>query len=90
MVIGLVDDWSAETGEVALRSGDLLVVYSDGITEATDARGEEFGEARLVRTIEAHGDRDPRGLLEVVFEEVRRFADGEQADDQTMVIARVP
>jgi len=35
----------------------------------------------------AHRDRDPRALLDVVFEEVRRFADGEQGDDQTMVIA---
>jgi sigma-B regulation protein RsbU (phosphoserine phosphatase) len=89
MVIGLVDDWSAETGEVALCPGDLLVVYSDGITEAEDRSGREFGEARLVRTLEANRDRDPSALLDVVFEEVRRFADGEQADDQTMVVARV-
>jgi serine phosphatase RsbU (regulator of sigma subunit) len=90
MVIGLVEDWSVGTGEVALGSGDLLVIYSDGITEATDEKGEEFGEARLVRTVEAHRDREPRALLDVVFEEVRRFSDGEQADDQTIVIARVP
>ena len=89
MVIGLVEDWSAETGEIALDPGDVLVIYSDGITEAADGRGEEFGEARLVRTIEAHRDRDPGALLDVAFDEVRRFAEGEQADDQTMVVARL-
>jgi serine phosphatase RsbU (regulator of sigma subunit) len=50
---------------------------------------KEFGEARLVRTIMANRGREVRVLLDVVFEEVRRFSDGEQADDQTMVIARV-
>ena len=48
-----------------------------------------FGEGRLVRTIQANHDRDVRSLLDVVFEEVRAFSEGEQADDQTMVIARV-
>jgi serine phosphatase RsbU (regulator of sigma subunit) len=89
MVIGLVDDWSVGTGEVALGPGDLLAIYSDGITEAADGRGEEFGEARLARTIEAHRDRDVASVLDAVFDEIRRFSAGEQADDQTMVIARV-
>jgi sigma-B regulation protein RsbU (phosphoserine phosphatase) len=89
MVIGLVDEWSVGTGEVVLEPGDLLVIFSDGITEAADDRGEEFGEARLARTIKAHRDREPRALLDAIFDEVRRFSRGEQADDQTIVIARV-
>jgi sigma-B regulation protein RsbU (phosphoserine phosphatase) len=89
MVVGLVEDWAAGTGEVALHPGDLLAIYSDGLTEATDGRGEEFGEARLARTVGAHRDRELSALLDAVFGEVRRFSEGEQADDQTMVIARV-
>jgi serine phosphatase RsbU (regulator of sigma subunit) len=89
MVVGLVEDWTSETAEVALESGDTLAIYSDGITEATDRRGEEFGEARLVQTIEAHRNQDARTLLDAVFDEARAFSRGEQADDQTMVIARV-
>jgi len=89
MVVGLVDDWTAGTGETLLGPGDLLAIYSDGLTEASDRSGEEFGEARLVRTIEANREREPRSLLDVVFDEIRRFNAGGQADDQTMVIARV-
>ena len=89
MVVGLVEDWDTGTAEIVLAPWDLLAIYSDGITEATDRRGEEFGETRLVRTLQAHRDRDVKALLDVVFEEVRRFSEGEQADDQTMVIARV-
>ncbi|HUL76129.1 MAG TPA: SpoIIE family protein phosphatase [Vicinamibacteria bacterium] len=89
MVVGLVEDWTAGTDETLLSSGDILAIYSDGLTEATDQRGEEFGEAGLVRTLQANRDREVRALLDAVFEEVRRFSDGEQADDQTMVIARV-
>jgi sigma-B regulation protein RsbU (phosphoserine phosphatase) len=89
MVVGLVQDWSTGTEEIILQPGDLLAIYSDGLTEATDGTGEEFGEARLLRTIEAHRDSGVRALLEVVFEEVQSFSVGEQADDQTMVIARV-
>jgi serine phosphatase RsbU (regulator of sigma subunit) len=89
MVVGLVAEWTSETAEIRLEPGDILAVYSDGITEATDRRGEEFGEARLVRVIQANRDRDVRSLLDLVFEEVRVFSEGEQADDQTMVVARV-
>jgi phosphoserine phosphatase RsbU/P len=89
MVVGLVEDWTTGTEEIILGPGDLLAIYSDGLTEAVDGRGEEFGETRLVRTIEACREREPRSILDVVFGEVRRFSAGEQADDQTMVIARV-
>jgi sigma-B regulation protein RsbU (phosphoserine phosphatase) len=89
MVVGLVEDWTAGTGEAVLRPGDVLAIYSDGLTEATDGRGEEFGEGRLAWTVEAHRDRELGALLDAVFGEVRRFSGGEQADDQTMLIARV-
>ena len=89
MVVGLVEDWMAGMEEAVLRPGDVLAIYSDGLTEATDGHGEEFGEARLARTVEAHRDHELGALLDAVFGEVRRFSEGEQADDQTMVIARV-
>ena len=48
MVIGLVEPWTCDVGEVVLDPGDLLVAYSDGISEATDERDQEFGEERLL------------------------------------------
>jgi phosphoserine phosphatase RsbU/P len=89
MVVGLVAEWTCETAEVTLEPGDILAIYSDGITEATDRRGEEFGEVRLVRTIQANRGRDARAVLDAVFAEARAYSEGEQGDDQTMVIARV-
>jgi serine phosphatase RsbU (regulator of sigma subunit) len=89
MVVGLVDEWTAGTEEALLGPGDLLAIYSDGLSEATNETGEEFGEARLARTVETHRDTGARAILDAVFAEVSRFSAGEQADDQTMVIARV-
>ena len=51
MVVGLVDDWTCEEAEVRLDAGDTLVVYSDGITEAADRDGQEFGEGRVVDVV---------------------------------------
>ena len=47
-VLGLFEEWECSIGERRLRSGDVFVLYTDGITEAFDAAGDEFGEKRLV------------------------------------------
>ena len=54
MVVGLVEEWTCDVAETVLGPGDLLVVYSDGISEAADGQEEEFGERRLVETAGAH------------------------------------
>ncbi len=76
--------WREET--VAMERGDLLCVYSDGITEALDAADEEFGLDRLSRLMSA----DPTGALcERVFDAVAAFAgDVPQYDDQTLLLLR--
>jgi serine phosphatase RsbU (regulator of sigma subunit) len=86
--VGLVEEWSCEVAETVLDPGDLLVVYSDGISEAADEREEEFGERRLVETVRAHRTEALPDLLEAVFAGVRRFSTGGQADDQTLVVGR--
>lgn len=52
-VVGLFEDWQSEIAEVRLVAGDLFVLYTDGITEATNAEGEEFGERQLVETLQS-------------------------------------
>ncbi len=59
-VLGAFDGVPFEEGQVGLNEGDLLVVYSDGITEAQNGTGEEFGEGRLLELLAAHRDRDGR------------------------------
>lgn len=88
-VIGLLDEWSCDTAEVALDAGDLLVLFSDGVTEARSDADEEFGEARLVGALDRHRDAPVARVLHSVIAEVADFTGGEQEDDVTLVVARV-
>jgi sigma-B regulation protein RsbU (phosphoserine phosphatase) len=64
------------------------VAYSDGITEAADAGEQEFGEARLLETVAARRAEPLGDLLDGVYAAVRGFGGSDQADDQTLVLAR--
>jgi len=88
-VMGLFEDWRCEIAEVQLSPGDTLVLYTDGITEATNADGEEFGESHLLDTLGRHSHLSVGPLLQAVVGAVQQFSSGsEQQDDITAVIAR--
>jgi sigma-B regulation protein RsbU (phosphoserine phosphatase) len=87
-VLGLFERWECSAAEVQLASGDLLVIYTDGITEAMDARNNEFGEARLMDTLRANQGLDPASLLKVLVKAVQQFSAGEQSDDLTLVVGK--
>ncbi len=87
-VLGLFDNWECSVEEVTLTPGDTLVVYSDGVTEAATAEGEEFGESRLGETLCLQRHLPVSDLLKTIVATVQKFSDGEQADDITLVIAR--
>jgi serine phosphatase RsbU (regulator of sigma subunit) len=88
-VMGLFEDWHCELAEVQLAPGDTLVLYTDGITEAANADGEEFGESRLLDTVVSHSDLHAEPLLQAVVAAVQQFSSGsDQQDDITLVIAR--
>ena len=88
-VMGLFKVWQCEIAEVELASGDTLVLYTDGVTEASNAEGEEFGEAHLLGTLKSHADLPVGPLLQAVVEAVQQFSGGsDQQDDITLVIAR--
>jgi serine phosphatase RsbU (regulator of sigma subunit) len=88
-VMGLFEDWQCEVADVQLAPGDMLVLYTDGVTEATNADGEEFGESRLLDTLESNSRLPVGPLLQAVVEAVQQFGSGsEQQDDITLVIAR--
>jgi serine phosphatase RsbU (regulator of sigma subunit) len=88
-VIGLFSPWQCETRVCDLMPGDVLVIYTDGVTEAEDASGAEFGEARLAETVRKNGGATPAELLVHIQEAVQNFSAGEQSDDLTLVVARV-
>jgi sigma-B regulation protein RsbU (phosphoserine phosphatase) len=87
--LGLFEPWECQTGELRLESGDLLTVFSDGITEAFNGAGEEFGEHRLIETLRSHRQLPAASLVDVVLRRVAEFGGSEQTDDQTLVVARV-
>ncbi|HXX14723.1 MAG TPA: PP2C family protein-serine/threonine phosphatase, partial [Candidatus Eremiobacteraceae bacterium] len=88
-VMGLFEAWQCQIGEVELAPGDTLVLYTDGVTEATNADGEEFGESHLLDTLRSHAALPVGPLLNAVVTAVQQFSCGkDQQDDITLVIAR--
>jgi serine phosphatase RsbU (regulator of sigma subunit) len=86
--IGLFFDWQGSEGQIELVLGDMLAIYTDGITEAMNSKEEEFGIDRLVRQVTAYQHLPVSESLRHVLEEVLAFSD-EQQDDLTLVGARV-
>ncbi|MGH9373139.1 MAG: PP2C family protein-serine/threonine phosphatase, partial [Vicinamibacterales bacterium] len=88
-IVGLFEAASYEEETVWLSPGDWLVVFSDGISEAMSAAGEEYGEARIIAVVQQHATLDPSRLLEALFADVREFARGApQSDDITGMVLR--
>src|SRR5581483_10833448 len=87
-VLGLFKQWNCDVGECELSRGDTLALYTDGVTESFNARGEEFGEDRLIQALERGRELSSNALLASVVDDVRQFSPCEQHDDITIVIAR--
>jgi hypothetical protein len=89
-VLGLLPGSSYRQGEVAVGPGDLLVMFSDGITEAENTSGEDFGERRLLETICNNWEASTRKLCAAVLVDLGLFLeDSDPQDDQTLVIVRL-
>jgi phosphoserine phosphatase RsbU/P len=79
-----------EQGSVVLQSGDLILGFTDGISEAMTREDEEWGEERMVEAVKSAGDRSPQALIEHLLEAADRFVDGApQNDDMTLVVVRL-
>jgi serine phosphatase RsbU (regulator of sigma subunit) len=97
MVLGLRLPGAGDRFEAVLEehtrpigAGDVVVLYTDGITEAMDSNGELFGDAALVRVVAGHQHLDAAGIRERVLREVKAFVgDAEPHDDMTMVVLKV-
>ena len=88
-VLGLFADWQFAEREVQLTSGDRLVMYTDGITETQNLRGEEFGEPRLIDLVIALQSCNPSELTESVVSNVKEFNNGNFEDDLTVLAVAV-
>ena len=87
-VLGFSDKWDCVVGHAEMSPGDILVMYSDGVTEAQNPSGEFFGEERLIRAVRANSKKPAADILRVVADSVRQFGGDVQEDDLTLVVAR--
>jgi serine phosphatase RsbU (regulator of sigma subunit) len=87
-VLGLFPEWSSEVAECQLNPGDILALYTDGITEAFNGAGDEFGEERLAGTLRQNAHRSSGDIVKAVVGEVQQFSPHEQHDDITLIIAK--
>jgi sigma-B regulation protein RsbU (phosphoserine phosphatase) len=88
-VVGLFPAIRYEEQTVQLRENDLLIAYTDGITEPENAYGEEFGSERLAETVLRHQNSEPKEIVAKIMEAVTTWSTApELPDDMTVVIAR--
>jgi sigma-B regulation protein RsbU (phosphoserine phosphatase) len=79
-----------EEDRLELGTGDVIVLYTDGITEAMNAESDLFGEARLSRIVAEHGHLDSGELRERILREIEAFVgSADQHDDMTMILLKI-
>ncbi|MGA7049466.1 MAG: SpoIIE family protein phosphatase [Candidatus Sulfotelmatobacter sp.] len=86
-VIGLFEQWECSVEQICLAPGDLLVIFSDGVTEETREE-EEFGEARLIHELQACRHLQANEIVQAILASVQEFSAGAQSDDLTLLIAK--
>jgi len=83
-VVGAMEEMTYTESSMYLNKGDIVMVYTDGITESQNKNEELFSEARFVDLLQKAESRTPKSLIELIISEVKTFEDGaEQADDIT-------
>jgi sigma-B regulation protein RsbU (phosphoserine phosphatase) len=88
-VLGLLPAPDLRTTCIDVQAGDLLVLYSDGIVEAVDRHGDEFGERRLLTLVTLHFDQPTAAIASEIAAELHRFTAGARPqDDRTLLVVR--
>ena len=87
-VLGLFQNWQCSIEERQMSRGDVLALYTDGVTESFNDHGEEFGEQRLIDALVKHKDQPAEAILSSTTGEIRRFSAREQHDDITLIVAK--
>ena len=89
IILGALPDIHLDSNEVWLAPADLLVLYTDGLTEAMDPEYEEFGEARLRQVINDRRESGAAEIMDAILKAMQRFVNGaEQSDDLTIVVVK--
>jgi len=89
LIVGAFQESVYEQGEIDLRPGDRLVMFTDGLSEAVDGNGEEFGEKRLAEASRANRQLSAEALHRCLLDRVTDFCGGEFEDDATILVVAV-
>jgi serine phosphatase RsbU (regulator of sigma subunit) len=87
-VLGIFKKWDCEVGECQITPGDILALYTDGITESFNHDSEEYGESRLLDSLRRHRTLPSQAALASMVDEVLHFSPQEQHDDITLILAK--
>ncbi len=87
-VLGLFTEWDCSIGECQLFAGDILALYTDGVTECFNGPGEEFGEEGVLESLSRHRGLSPEAMVKAILVDVRQFGSEEQHDDITLMVAK--
>src|SRR5207253_9414715 len=90
MVIGVFPDNAYEQSELPLASGDRLLFYTDGITEARSPGGDEYDELRLLETARAVRHEPVEAMKDALLDDVNGFTGGHFDDDATLIVVGIP
>jgi phosphoserine phosphatase RsbU/P len=89
VVLGAFDFVNHDSRQTLLANGDLVVIYSDGVTEAVNSRNEMFGDERLERLVRENVNLDADGIKQRIVEELNNFTRGlPQGDDITLIVLK--
>ncbi len=89
VALGIFADGDYQERPFSLRGGDILVFFTDGVTEARNERDEEFGLARLQELVQANRLLPAQGIYQEIEREVGRFENGRRRDDFTLIVLKV-
>ena len=88
ILIGAIDDYEYPEQTVDITPGSLILLYTDGITEARTPQGEFFGLNRIMQAMVAHGEAHPTKLVNSLYNKVRKFTRENITDDFSLLAVR--
>jgi sigma-B regulation protein RsbU (phosphoserine phosphatase) len=89
MILGVLPDTEYEEGRIELKSGDLLLFFTDGLTEAESPDGEPFGEDRLIEAARSGIGRSCEDIVKRIHDNIAGFSAGKLIDDFTLIVMKV-
>jgi phosphoserine phosphatase RsbU/P len=89
IVLGVFANQPFKSGTVQLQSGDRMVLYTDGVTEACNSEDEEFGEERLLQVLQQNPTRTAIDIQKNILQAVAEFSHGTWQDDATLLVVAV-